>query len=96
MKDSFNVNVFYCAGFYLFLRMWTSSFLRSLQDSDSFPSASLMTALTSGLDSEQKITGMLKTALKGKRHLGSGTVPGNQEVAMVQDAKQEGRMEFLP
>lgn len=54
----------------------------------------LMTVLTSGLDLEQRTIVMLKTGGKGKRHQDNDMVPGNREVAMVQDDKQEGMREF--
>lgn len=54
----------------------------------------LMTVLISGLDLEQRTTGTLKTGGKGKLHHGNDMVPGNQEVVMVQDDKQEDMREF--
>lgn len=54
----------------------------------------LMTLLTSGLDLEQRIIVMLKTGGKGKQHLDNDMVPGNREVAMVQDDKQGDMREF--
>lgn len=76
------------------LRMQTNTFSHSLLGMVSLPWVSLTTALTLGLDWEQKTTGMLKTGGTGKMHQGNGIVPGNREVVMVQDDKQGDMREF--
>lgn len=88
----YQVSVF--AFIYLCPRTRTSTCLHSLRAMVSLPWVSLMIALTLGLDSQQRITGMLKTVGKEKLHLGNDMVPGNQEVAMVQEDKQGDTREF--